>query len=157
MTDSALQSSPLTPLQIKCAERKEEKKQIKERAKARKRGRPPKRKKKKGVIGRPKGEAGIMKEYRERMLNSPRSKLVLDTIFKAALDNEHKNQAAAWKIVVDRIVPVSGFDKIAQGTTRSAITVNISGVPGVQIDASGGPEEAPEEPLEGEFTEVDAQ
>ena len=105
-------------------------------------GRPPKRTEKRPV-GRPKGESGIMKEYRERMLNSPRSKKVLDSIFEAALNDEHKNQAAAWKIIVDRIVPVSGFDKAAAGSQRSAITVNITGVPGVNIDG--------DDALEGEF------
>jgi hypothetical protein len=96
-------------------------------------------------VGRPKGEAGIMKDYRDRMLNSPKSRKVLDSIFKAALDDDHKNQAAAWKIVVDRIVPVSGFEKVAGTNTRNAITVNISGVPGIEIAA--------EAPLEGEYTD----
>lgn len=102
---------------------------------------------KSGKVGRPIGESGIMKEYRERMLNSPRSKKVLDSIFNAALDDDHKNQAAAWKIIVDRIVPVSGFEKMAGTSTRSAITVNISGVPGVNIDATDDPL-----PLEGDFS-----
>ena len=31
-----------------------------------------------------------MEEYRSRMLASPKSKRVLDTIFAAALDDEHK-------------------------------------------------------------------
>lgn len=108
-------------------------------------------KKKKRPVGRPKGEGTIMKEYRERMLNSPRSKKVLDSIFAAALDDDHKNQAAAWKIIVDRIVPVSGFDKAAQGVQRNAITVNISGVPGVNISGTEGP---PDEALEGQFEEI---
>lgn len=95
-------------------------------------GRPPKVKEKRPV-GRPKGESGIMKEYRERMLNSPRSKKVLDSIFAAALNDEHKNQAAAWKIIVDRIVPVSGFEKEAGALRQNAITVNITGVEGVQL------------------------
>jgi hypothetical protein len=109
-------------------------------------GRPAKKEKRK--VGRPKGEAGIMKEYRERMLNSPRSKKVIDSIFRAALDDDHKNQAAAWKIIVDRIVPVSGFEKEIGGTQRAAIQVNITGVEGVEL--SGGHKE----PLEGDFTEV---
>lgn len=89
-----------------------------------------------------------MKEYRERMLNSPRSAKVLDSIFKAALDDDHKNQAAAWKIIVDRIVPVSGFEKEAGGLQKNAITVNITGVEGLQI----GPQEPQEtgEVIEGE-------
>ena len=51
--------------------------------------------------GRPKGDAAIINEYKSRMLSSPKSRLVLESIFDAALDNEHKNQAAAWKLVVD--------------------------------------------------------
>ncbi len=100
-------------------------------------------------LGRPLGEAGIMKEYRERMLTSPKSNKVLDSIFNAALDDDHKNQAAAWKIIVDRIIPVSGFDKIAGQTTRSSITVNITGVPGIELSS-----EDPKDPLEGDFEEV---
>jgi hypothetical protein len=113
-------------------------------------GRPKKVKKVKGKsnpVGRPKGEAGIMKDYRERMLNSPKSRKVLDSIFNAALDDDHKNQAAAWKIVMDRIVPVSGFDKLAGQSGRSAITVNITGVGDVSLDAEGD--------LEGEYVPVE--
>ena len=47
-------------------------------------------------VGRPKGDAAIINEYKARMLASPKSKYVLDTIFDAALDNDHKNQAAAY-------------------------------------------------------------
>lgn len=91
------------------------------------RGRPPK-KVSKNPVGRPKGEAGIMKEYRERMLNSPKSPKVLESIFAAALDDQHKNQAAAWKLVMDRIAPVSSFEKDAGSMGRSSIQVNITGV-----------------------------
>ena len=126
---------------------------------AKRRGRPPKEKR---PVGRPKGEGTIMKEYRARMLNSPRSKKVLDAIFEAALDDDHKNQAAAWKIIVDRIVPVSGFEKEAGSLQRAAIQVNISGVGEVGIsgagsspsedrgEASGG--HSQEETIEGEYT-----
>jgi len=103
----------------------------------------PKGSKNKSNIGRPLGEKGIMAQYRTRMLNSPKSKKVLDSIFAAALDDDHKSQAAAWKLIVDRIVPVAGFEKEAIGTQRSAITVNISGVPGVEIGT-------PRDVLEGE-------
>ncbi len=119
------------------------------------RGRPPKKTEKRPV-GRPKGEARLMKEYRLRMLNSPRSAKVLDSIFEAALDENHKNQAAAWKIIVDRIVPVSGFEKEAGALRQSAITVNISTVGEPNINVSGmGPEGAPEgATVEGDWQEV---
>jgi len=104
----------------------------------------------KNPVGRPPGEAAVMKEYRDRMLNSPRSLKVLDSILKAAMDDEHKNQAAAWKIVVDRIMPVSSFDKLAGSEEgRNAIQINITGVPGVEVSA--------EAPLEGDFEPVESQ
>ena len=61
--------------------------------------------------GRPKGDAAIINEYKARMLASPKSRRVLNTIFDAALDHDHKNQAAAWKLVMDRILPVAAFEK----------------------------------------------
>jgi hypothetical protein len=63
------------------------------------------------------------------MLASPKSRKVLDTIFDAALDHDHKNQAAAWKLVMDRILPVAAFEKdVVKDGGRSAIQINISGV-----------------------------
>ena len=93
----------------------------------------PKKRPKKNPVGRPKGEHGIMKEYRDRMLMSPKSAEVLQTIFRAALDDNHKNQGAAWKLIVDRIAPLSGFEKEAGSSPRAAIQVNITGVPGVEV------------------------
>jgi hypothetical protein len=99
----------------------------------RKIGRPPKNElssnTKRNAVGRPKGDAAIINEYKARMLSSPKSRKVLDAIFDAALDNEHKNQAAAWKLVVDRIIPVSAFEQevVKQGG-RSAIQINITGL-----------------------------
>jgi|SRR6056297_1499044 len=110
-----------------------------------KRGRPKKSeieaKKKRGQVGRPKGDASIINEYKARMLASPKSKAVLETIFDAALDNEHKNQAAAWKLLMDRVAPVSAFEQeITKGNGKSAIQINISGIGG-DVSVSGSPEE----------------
>ncbi len=97
-----------------------------------KRGRPKKTdivSKKKGsreLRGRPAGDAAIINEYKARMLNSPKSAKVLESIFDAALDNEHKNQAAAWKIITDRIIPVSSFEQVKQGGSSPTISINIS-------------------------------
>jgi hypothetical protein len=68
------------------------------------------------------------------MLASPKSRKVLDTIFDAALDHDHKNQAAAWKLVMDRILPVAAFEKdIVKDGGRNAIQINISGVGAVDV------------------------
>jgi hypothetical protein len=96
-----------------------------------------------GKVGRPKGDASIINEYKARMLASPKSRKVLDAIFDAALDNEHKNQAAAWKLVMDRMLPLSYFEKDSAGG-RSAVSITISGI-------GGGAVETDITPIEGEF------
>ena len=53
---------------------------------------------KRKALGRPKGDAATINEYKARMLASPKSRKVLDSILSAALDDDHKNQAAAWKL-----------------------------------------------------------
>ena len=102
--------------------------------------------------GRPKGDAGIINEYKARMLASPKSRKVLDSIFDAALDNEHKNQAAAWKLVMDRILPVAAFEKdVVSGASRNAIQINITGVPNVNV----GSADQKEEVIDGEYVDAD--
>ena len=88
----------------------------------------------KGIIGRPKGTAAIINEYRDRMLASPKSAKVLESIFNAALDDEHKHQASAWKLVIDRIAPTSAFEnEVNKGGGRSAIQINITGINDVKV------------------------
>ena len=106
----------------------------------RKRGRPRKtdvtavKKGSRNAVGRPKGDAAVINEYKARMLASPKSRKVLETIFDAALDNDHKNQAAAWKLVMDRILPVGAFEKdVVKDAGRNAIQINISGVGATEI------------------------
>ena len=99
----------------------------------------------KGKVGRPKGDAAIINEYKARMLASPKSRLVLETIFDAALDNDHKNQAAAWKLVMDRMLPVGIFEReVMKDGGRHAgtnsIQINISGVGAVDIGSDSSNE-----------------
>ena len=99
--------------------------------------------------GRPKGDASIINEYKARMLASPKSAKVLEAILNAALDDDHKNQAAAWKIVVDRIMPVAAFERdVVKGAGRNAIQINITGVGGTTdvVDVS-------DDVIDGEYIE----
>ena len=99
--------------------------------------------------GRPKGDAAIINEYKGRMLTSPKSRKVLESIFDAALNDEHKHQAAAWKLIVDRIVPVGAFEKdVVKGAGKSAIQINITGVGG---DTTVISNEDEQEVLDGEI------
>lgn len=106
----------------------------------------------KGKVGRPKGDAAIINEYKARMLASPKSRLVLETIFDAALDNEHKNQASAWKLIMDRMLPVGAFEKeVIKDAGRSSIQINISGVGSVGIDSAA--DSVDNEVIEGEVVD----
>ena len=91
--------------------------------------------KNKGVMGRPKGDTAIINEYKARMLNSPKSAKVLEAIYDAALNDDHKNQAAAWKLIVDRIVPVSAFEASKHGGSTPSISINISGLTSPSVEA----------------------
>ena len=62
------------------------------------------------------------------MMASPKSRKVLDSILDAALDDEHKNQAAAWKLLVDRMLPMSYFEKDRDNGGRPSVNITISGV-----------------------------
>jgi hypothetical protein len=81
-----------------------------------------------GKRGRPAGDAAIINEYKLRMLNSPKSAKVLEKIYEAALNDEHSHQAAAWKLIMDRVVPVSAFDISKQGGGVPQISINITGL-----------------------------
>ena len=91
--------------------------------------------KNKGIIGRPKGDTAIINEYKARMLNSPKSAKVLEAIFDAALNDDHKNQAAAWKLIVDRIAPVSAFEAAKSGGQTPQISINITGLNQPTVEA----------------------
>ena len=102
-----------------------------------------------GKVGRPKGDASIINEYKARMLASPKSRRVLDSIFDAALNDDHKNQAAAWKLVMDRMLPLSYFEKDSAGG-RSAVSITISGIGSGSVET----DVTPNDPIEGEYTDV---
>ena len=87
-------------------------------------------------VGRPKGDAHAIEEFKARIMNSPKSRKVLDAIMDAALDDEHKNQAAAWKLLVDRMLPMSYFDKDKAGGSRPSVNITITGV-GESVSIAG--------------------
>tara|TARA_B110000046_G_C12874097_1_gene347307 strand:- start:121 stop:537 length:417 start_codon:yes stop_codon:yes gene_type:complete len=133
---------------------KEEKEKVESVSSAKRKGRPKKSdvvSRKKGTTGltrgRPKGDAAIINEYKSRMLTSPKSRKVLESIFDAALNDDHKNQAAAWKLVMDRILPTAVFEKdVVKGAGRSAIQINITGVGGDTTVVSAGDDD-----IEGDY------
>ena len=80
---------------------------------------------KKQVAGRPKGLRTAIKKLEERLLDANRIDLVIDSIVRAACDDENKNQAAAWKLIMDRMAPMSHYDKNKLGD-RPMININVT-------------------------------
>ena len=92
-----------------------------------KRGRPRKEdiiaKKARGVVGRPPGEAARIKEFYARLLSTSGEK-VIETVIRKAMDDQDKDQVACLKMCMDRLLPVSHFEKQGQGRSN-AIQVQI--------------------------------
>ena len=127
--------------------------------KPKRRGRPPKSEivsRKRGEVGtrgRPKGDAAIINEYKSRMLTSPKSARVLESIFDAALNDDHKNQAAAWKLVMDRVLPSSYFEKDKAGGSKGGINISITGVGGETTVISESTDEE-SDIIDGEYIDI---
>ena len=75
----------------------------------------------------------------------------MDSILNAALDDDHKNQAAAWKLLIDRMLPLSYFEKDKASGGKSAISITISGVGETTIASS----DQASEPIEAEVEIID--
>lgn len=106
-----------------------------------KRGRPRKAdieaKKKRSVRGRPPGEAARIKEFYARLLSTSGDKVV-NTVLRKALDDNDKDQVACLKMCIDRLLPMSYFEK-EKGSGRNAVNITISGIGGsTTIEAEGG-------------------
>ena len=92
-----------------------------------KRGRPRKAdieaKKNRNAVGRPPGEAARIKEFYARLLSTSGEK-VIETVLRKAMDDQDKDQVACLKMCMDRLLPVSHFEKQGQGRSN-AIQVQI--------------------------------
>ena len=76
--------------------------------------------------GRPQGMRAIQLDLQEQLYNHPDNHKVIVTIYRGALYVNHKNQAAAQKLLMDRMLPISVCDKNAD--IREKISINISSV-----------------------------
>ena len=65
-------------------------------------------------------------ELKQTLLEHPDVPKVIETVIRTALDDNHKNQAAAQKLLMDRMLPNSVCDK--NDDIREKITINISSV-----------------------------
>ena len=110
------QQEPLKPIKRKRGRPK------KSEIEARKRGN-------RGVRGRPPGDAARINEFKARLLATAGDR-VIDKIIHIALNDEHPGQMAALKMCMDRVLPMSYFDKDKNGTGKSSVSITITGVGG---------------------------
>jgi len=75
-------------------------------------------------LGRPAGMRARQLELKQTLLEHPDVPAVIETVVRTALDDTHKNQTAAQKILMDRILPISTFDK--KYDTKEKININVS-------------------------------
>lgn len=68
------------------------------------------------------------------MMEHPDSEKVIHRIFEAALDNEHRNQGLAWKLIVDRQIPMDYLEKAKGGNQVNVIIEGVKPRSGVTID-----------------------
>ena len=78
----------------------------------------------------PKTEVQRIKELKDLLINSAGSNVVYKAV-EIAMNDEHPAQMAALKLCMDRMLPVSLFEK--EGKQRSAVNITISGIGGVTI------------------------
>ena len=74
--------------------------------------------------GRPPGIRAAQLELQEKLYNHPDNHKVIETIYRSALDDNHKNQAVAQKLVMDRLLPISTFEKSVDSREKINIVIN---------------------------------
>jgi hypothetical protein len=105
------------------------------------RGRPPKAliasKKKggRGAVGRPAGDGARIAELKARLLATT-GDTVINKIVEIAMTDGHPVQGAALKMCIDRVLPLSYFEKEKNnGNAVPTISINISGINNPTVDA----------------------
>ena len=74
--------------------------------------------------GRPAGMRARQLELKQTLLEHADVSKVIETMIRAALDDNHKNQAAAQKILMDRMLPISTFEKAVDSREKINSVIN---------------------------------
>ena len=74
--------------------------------------------------GRPAGMRARQLELKQTLLEHPDVPNIIETVIWTALDDNHKNQTAAQKILMDRMLPISTFEKAVDSLEKINILIN---------------------------------
>ena len=75
-----------------------------------------------------KSEKTQLKRYRAALLKNPITLKVVEKSIEIAMDDSHPGQMQAMKMIMDRALPVRGFDMERQHAEKGGITINITGL-----------------------------
>ena len=93
-----------------------------------------KKKGNRGKVGRPAGDAARINEFKARLLGTSGDKII-ETLIHKALDVNDKDNMAALKLCVDRLLPLSVFDAAKNSGNTPQISINITGLNSPTVDA----------------------
>jgi hypothetical protein len=93
-----------------------------------------KKKGNRGKDGRHAGDSARINEFKSRLLGTSGDKII-ETLIHKALDPNDKDQIAALKMCVDRVLPLSMFDAAKNSGTVPQISINITGLSSPTVDA----------------------
>ena len=74
--------------------------------------------------GRPAGMRARQLELKQTLLEHSDVPKVIETVIRAALDDNRKIQTAAQKILMDRMLPISTFEKAEDAREKMNIVIN---------------------------------
>ena len=106
-----------------------------------------------GVRGRPPGDAARINEFKARLLATSGDN-VINKIIEIAQNDEHPGQMAALKMCMDRVLPLSYFEKDKATGGRSSVSITITGIGG---DTKIVGEEAQDDIVDVEYSEVNSE
>ena len=74
--------------------------------------------------GRPSGMPVRQLELKQTLLEYPDAPNVIETVLRAVLDDNHKNQVATPEFLMDRILPIRTFEKAVDSREKIDIVIN---------------------------------
>ena len=75
-------------------------------------------------LGRPAGMRARQLELKQTLLEHPDFLKVIETVIRTALHDNSENQTAAQKILMDRMLPISTFEKAVDSREKINIVIN---------------------------------
>ena len=83
-------------------------------------------------MGRPKEIGTKVQELKERLLNSEDSSRLVNKVISKALNDDDPNQMVALKLCLERILPVSMFEKAKNEGAKIEINISSFGKPEIK-------------------------